>query len=33
LNGIFVSGHPPGFASRGLGICGKVIKPPFGSSG
>jgi hypothetical protein len=24
-NGLFVSGHPPGFASRGLGICGKMI--------
>jgi hypothetical protein len=23
-NGLFVSGHPPEFASRGLGICGKV---------
>ena len=22
-NGLFVSGHPMGFASRGLGICGK----------
>ena len=22
-NGLFVSGHPPEFASRGLGICGK----------
>lgn len=26
-NGVFVSGHPPTFASRGLGICGKVIDP------
>lgn len=24
-NGLFVSGHPPDFASRGLGICGKVL--------
>jgi len=24
-NGLFVSGHPPEFASRGLGICGRVI--------
>jgi len=23
-NGVFVSGHPMGFASRGLGICGKI---------
>ena len=23
-NGVFVSGHPAGFASRGLGICGKI---------
>ena len=23
-NGLFVSGHPMGFASRGLGICAKV---------
>jgi hypothetical protein len=23
-NGLFVSGHPEGFASRGLGICGKI---------
>ncbi len=23
-NGLFVSGHPTGFASRGLGICGKI---------
>jgi hypothetical protein len=23
-NGLFVSGHPPDFASRGLGICGKI---------
>ncbi|HET9130122.1 MAG TPA: hypothetical protein VFO86_04185 [Terriglobia bacterium] len=23
-NGLFVSGHPMGFASRGLGICGKI---------
>jgi hypothetical protein len=26
-NGVFLSGHPPNFASRGLGICGKVIQP------
>jgi hypothetical protein len=24
-NGLFISGHPPEFASRGLGICGKVL--------
>jgi hypothetical protein len=24
-NGLFISGHPPEFASRGLGICGKII--------
>jgi hypothetical protein len=23
-NGLFVSGHPPEFASRGLGICAKI---------
>jgi hypothetical protein len=23
-NGLFVSGHPGGYASRGLGICGKL---------
>lgn len=23
-NGVFLSGHPPNFASRGLGICGKL---------
>ena len=23
-NGLFVSGHPKGFASRGLGMCGKI---------
>jgi hypothetical protein len=23
-NGLFLSGHPMGFASRGLGICGKI---------
>ena len=23
-NGLFISGHPPDFASRGLGICAKV---------
>jgi hypothetical protein len=22
-NGVFISGHPAGFASRGLGICAK----------
>ena len=27
-NGLFISGHPPEFASRGLGICGKVIDNP-----
>ena len=26
-NGLFVSGHPTGFASRGLGICGKIPVP------
>ena len=26
-NGLFVSGHPAGFASRGLGICGKISAP------
>jgi hypothetical protein len=25
-NGLFVSGHPAEFSSRGLGICGKVIR-------
>ena len=24
-NGVFISGHPPNFASRGLGICGKLL--------
>jgi len=24
-NGLFISGHPPEFASRGLGICGKLM--------
>jgi len=24
-SGLFISGHPPEFASRGLGICGKVL--------
>ena len=23
-NGVFVSGHPPNFASQGLGICGRI---------
>jgi hypothetical protein len=23
-NGLFISGHPQNFASRGLGICAKV---------
>lgn len=23
-NGVFISGHPPDFASRGLGVCGKI---------
>jgi hypothetical protein len=26
-NGLFLSGHPKGFASRGLGICGKIPAP------
>jgi len=26
-NGLFLSVHPPGFASRGLGICGKIKIP------
>ena len=26
-NGVFISGHPPSFASRGLGICGKFNQP------
>jgi len=26
-NGVFISGHPDGFASRGLGICGKLGVP------
>jgi hypothetical protein len=26
-NGLFISGHPPEFASRGLGICGKLVLP------
>ena len=25
-NGLFISGHPPEFASRGLGICARVIE-------
>jgi hypothetical protein len=25
-NGVFVSGHPETFASRGLGICGKLLE-------
>jgi len=25
-NGLFISGHPGAYASRGLGICGKVIR-------
>jgi hypothetical protein len=25
-NGLFVSGHPPEFASRGLGICAKITR-------
>ena len=25
-NGLFISGHPGAFASRGLGICGKVMR-------
>ena len=29
-NGLFVSGHPAGFASRGLGICGKMSTSPSG---
>jgi len=24
-NGLFISGHPPEFASRGLGICARII--------
>jgi hypothetical protein len=24
-NGLFISGHPPVFASRGLGICAKIM--------
>jgi hypothetical protein len=24
-NGLFISGHPPEFASRGLGVCGKLL--------
>ncbi len=24
-NGVFISGHPPAFASRGLGICRKLV--------
>jgi len=27
-NGVFISGHPSTFASRGLGICGKLMIPP-----
>jgi hypothetical protein len=26
-NGVFISGHPSNFASRGLGICGKIPVP------
>jgi hypothetical protein len=26
-NGLFISGHPGAFASRGLGICAKVMQP------
>lgn len=29
-NGVFISGHPPGFSSRGLGICGKFKNQPSG---
>ena len=25
-NGVFISGHPENFASRGLGVCGKIIR-------
>jgi hypothetical protein len=25
-NGLFISGHPPEFASRGLGICARIIE-------
>lgn len=25
-NGLFVSGHPPDFSSRGLGICAKIMR-------
>ena len=25
-NGLFISGHPGGYASRGLGICGKIMR-------
>jgi len=27
-NGVFISGHPMGFASRGLGICAKISPTP-----
>jgi len=27
-NGVFVSGHPAGFSSRGLGVCAKVLNVP-----
>jgi hypothetical protein len=30
-NGVFISGHPPTFASRGLGICGKLNLPQTGA--
>ena len=30
-NGVFVSGHPPAFASRGLGICAKLMNEPTGA--
>jgi len=26
-NGVFLSGHPPNFASQGLGICAKIAIP------
>jgi len=29
-NGVFVSGHKPDYASRGLGVCGKIVTPPRG---
>jgi hypothetical protein len=31
-NGLFISAHPPEFASRGLGICPKLIRPPMSIS-